>query len=51
MHKYVDQIFDPTLIHQSDLQITSEFPIFLGLRVTIISRRAHTLFFITVLKE
>jgi hypothetical protein len=51
MHKSFDQWFDLILVHQSDLYFTSEFGIFSGFRVTVISRRARTSFLITVLKE
>jgi hypothetical protein len=51
MHRYVDQRFDLTPIHQSDLHFTFEFTVFLGFKVTVISRHARTSFFIIVLKE
>jgi hypothetical protein len=43
--------FDLILVHQSDLYFTSEFAIFSGFRVTVISRHALTSFLITMLKE
>jgi len=43
--------FDFILVYQSDLHFTSEFIIFSGFKVTVISCRAHTSFLIAMLKE